>query len=79
MLESEPGSNRSSLNAGTTTEIFIFLAPISAYYSYGERELDRGSDAKHNPPAGSDFRLIDPSATPITRRRKCPQADSYCV
>src|SRR5439155_4755526 len=56
-----------------------FLAPISAYYSYGERELDRGSDAKHNPPAGSDFRLIDPSATSITRRRKCPQAESYCV
>src|SRR5437773_8811285 len=26
MLESEPGSNRSSLNAGTTTEIFISLA-----------------------------------------------------
>src|SRR5437016_1132519 len=71
-LESEPGSSRSSLNAGTTTEIFISLAPISAYYCFGERELDRGRDAKHNPPAGLDFRLIHPSAAPITRRRKCP-------
>jgi hypothetical protein len=51
MLESTPGSNRSSLNAGTTTEIFISLAPISAYYRFGERKLDRGPDAKHNPPA----------------------------
>src|SRR6266849_6599778 len=49
MLESEPGSNRSSLNAGTTTEIFISLAPTSAYYRLGERELDRGADAKHHP------------------------------
>src|SRR5438876_12041821 len=79
LLESEPGSNRSSLNAGTTTEIFISLAPISAYYSYGGRELDRGPDAKHNPPAGLDSGLIHPSAAPITRRRKCPQADSYWV
>src|SRR5882762_6207154 len=53
MLESELGSNRSSLNAGTTTEIFISLATISAYYRFGERELDRGTDAQHNPPAGS--------------------------
>src|SRR5438552_17576908 len=72
MLESAPGSNRSSLNAGTTTEIFISLAPVSAYYRFGGRELDRGRDAKHNPPAGLDFRLIHPSAAPITRRRKCP-------
>src|SRR5439155_1572933 len=43
MLESEPRSNRSSLNAGTTTEIFI-----SAYYCFGERDLDRRRDAKHN-------------------------------
>src|SRR5712691_7709667 len=40
-LESEPGSSRSSLNAGTTTEIFIFLALISAYYRLRPSENGR--------------------------------------
>src|SRR5207249_6343711 len=80
MLESEPRSNRSSLNAGTTTEIFISLAPISAYSrlrAFGGRALDRGSDAQHNPSAG--FCPHHPSAALITRRRRCLSADSYRV
>src|SRR5438445_11008697 len=44
VLEGAPGSNRCSLNAGTTTEILISLAPVSAYYRFGECQLDRDPD-----------------------------------